>query len=302
MLVMSPLTAFAAEDENFTETVEVTENEQEETAETAEEVTAEEIVAEVSENVEVVDDVLTDESSEEITIEDIDTPLAGPTKPEVEVIYNDDGTATVVDEAGESFTGTYSYDDNGNLVLEVTENELAEVYTLNIAYSSNSDTGFDIYTVTEDTDIDELSDTSKDILNAAGVNSFTSGYDISAEITESGVNISSITKTEGAEAEIEKTTEKVFALEADETDKVVIADEATPLAGGPKEDEVTEDVKTVEETTEDIAAEDTTETDSSETTSDESTEDIKKEDIVVKVEDIAQAPEVTEIETPEKLD
>lgn len=296
MLVMSPLTAFAAEDENFTETVEVTENEPEETVEVVEETTAEEIVTEVSENVEA------DESSEDITIEDIDTPLAGPIKSEVEVTYNDDGTVTVVDGSGEAFTGTYSYDEAENLVLEITENELTDVYTLNIAYSSSSDTGFDIYTVTKDTDINELSDISKDILNAAGINSFASGYDISAEITESGINISSITKTEGTEAEIEKTTEKVFVLEADETDKVVIADEATPLAGVPKEDEITEDVEIVGETTEEVTAEDTAETDPSELASDETTEDVKKEDIVVKVEDIAQVPEVIEIETPDELD
>lgn len=306
MLVMSPLTAFAAEDENFTETVEVTENELEDAGEVVEETTTEEVVTEVSENTKVTDDILVDEPSEEITIEDASTPLTGPVKSEIEVTYNDDGTATVVDGSGEAFMGTYSYDDNGNLVLEITENELTDVYTLNIAYSSSSDTGFDIYTVTEDTDINELSDTSKDILNTAGVNSFTSGYDISAEITESGINISSITKTEGTETEIEKTTEKVFVLEADETDEVVITDEATPLAGGPKEDEAVEDVEIADEelieTTEEVAVENTTETDPSEPAHDEPTEDVKKEDIVVKVEDIAQVPEVIEIETPEKLD
>lgn len=301
MLVMSPLTAFAAEDENFTETVEVTENEQEETVEVVEE-TTEEVVTEVSESIETKDDILVDEPSEEITIKDVDTPLAGPIKSEVEVTYNDDGTATVVDGSGEAFTGTYSYDNDGNLVLEITENELTDIYTLNIAYSSNSDTGFDIYTVTEDTELSELSDISKDILNAAGVNSFASGYDISAEITESGINISSITKTEGTEAEIEKTTEKIFVLEVDEPDEVVITDEATPLAGGPKEGETTEDVEMVEEITEEITVENTTETDLSEPASDEPTEDAKKEDIVVKVEDIAQAPEVAEVETPDELD
>lgn len=368
ILVMSPLTAFAAEDESSTETieeaeseseeveeivesvevetVEETENEQEKIVEAIEETITEKTTTEALENAKTTDDTLVDEPSEEVIIKDIDTPLTGPIKSEIEVTYNEDGTATVVNEAGETFTGIYSYDDKGNLVLEVAENGPTNVYTLNIAYSSDSDTGFDIYTVTENTDINELSDISKNILNAADIDTFASGYNISAEITDSGINIISVTKTEGEEAEMERTIEKVFTLEAEETDKadeVVIADEVTPLAGSLKKDkavddvrvtnkeptktteeitietksvetepaeptheELAEDIQTVEETTEeDIVeepAEDTTETNSSESTHDESTEDVKKEDVVVKVEDIEQAPEITEIETSDELD
>ena len=189
-----------------------------------------------------------------------------------EIIYNEDGTVTVIVSEDETYTGTYTVLEDGNILVEVVLEEAIEVCQVNVAYSNEEETNFNIYTVETGTEVEDLSnyydyEMTAQILDEANVGDvLETGYNISATVNEDGgIQIESVEETETIETEAEVVEEMEFALIdedeleeeledelLEEDEELTIKDEETPLAGDmdtEDEDEESEDEESDDEDT-----------------------------------------------------